>query len=224
MPPAKAHPYLVSFGKLGLIEQDALTGRYGLGPFALQMGLAALHGVDPLRVALTEIAHSPTRSSSTSPSRSGATMGRPSCGSRMQQAHPCKHASRYRHDPAHGLRHRPPLRRLPAGPHHPPDHRGGLSRLVLTDQPAPRASRKLADEMLAEVRRHGLARALGNPIPGINAFSAPVFDSGGNIALCITAMGPAGTFETEWDSPTASKLLGCAQEISRRLGFAARQA
>ena len=78
--------------------------------------------------------------------------------------------------------------------------------------------------MLAEVRRHGLARALGNPIPGINAFSAPVFDSGGNIALCITAMGPAGTFETEWDSPTASKLLGCAQEISRRLGFAARQA
>ena len=32
MPVAKAHPYLVSFGKLGLVEQDALTGRYGLGP------------------------------------------------------------------------------------------------------------------------------------------------------------------------------------------------
>ena len=76
-----------------------------------------------------------------------------------------------------------------------------LSRLVLTDQPAPRASRKLADEMLAEVRRHGLARALGNPIPGINAFSAPVFDSGGNIALCITAMGPAAPSKPNGTAP-----------------------
>ena len=56
MPPAKAHPYLVSFGKLGLIEQDPLTGRYGLGPFSLQMGLTALHGLDPLRAATIEAA------------------------------------------------------------------------------------------------------------------------------------------------------------------------
>ena len=56
MPAAKAHPYLVSFGKLGLVEQDALTGRYGLGPFALQMGLTALHGLDPIKAALPEAA------------------------------------------------------------------------------------------------------------------------------------------------------------------------
>ena len=35
MPPAKAHAYLVSFCKLGLMEQDAVTGRYDLGPLAL---------------------------------------------------------------------------------------------------------------------------------------------------------------------------------------------
>ena len=29
MTPAKAHPYLVSFGKLGLITQEPGTGRYG---------------------------------------------------------------------------------------------------------------------------------------------------------------------------------------------------
>ncbi|HAY08713.1 MAG TPA: IclR family transcriptional regulator, partial [Thauera sp.] len=56
MPPAKAHPYLVSFGKLGLIEQNPLTGRYGLGPFALQVGLTALHGLDPLKAAIPEVA------------------------------------------------------------------------------------------------------------------------------------------------------------------------
>ena len=34
MAPAKAHPYLVSFGKLGLIAQDESSGRYGLGPLS----------------------------------------------------------------------------------------------------------------------------------------------------------------------------------------------
>src|SRR5574337_76204 len=56
LPAAKAHPYLVSFGKLGLIEQDPVSGRYGLGPFALEMGLTALHGLDPLKAAIAEAA------------------------------------------------------------------------------------------------------------------------------------------------------------------------
>jgi hypothetical protein len=42
MSAAKAHPYLVSFMQLGLIEQDRATGRYELGPLALQMGLASM--------------------------------------------------------------------------------------------------------------------------------------------------------------------------------------
>src|SRR5882672_2849934 len=42
MTPAKAHPYLVSFGKVGLIQQDASTGHYGLGPLALQVGHISL--------------------------------------------------------------------------------------------------------------------------------------------------------------------------------------
>ena len=56
MAPAKAHPYLVSFGKLGLIEQDPASGRYGLGPLALQLGLIALQQTDPVRIATPMIA------------------------------------------------------------------------------------------------------------------------------------------------------------------------
>ena len=52
MPAAKAHPYLVSFGSFGLIEQNPLTGRYELGPFALQMGLISLQRLDPVRIAI----------------------------------------------------------------------------------------------------------------------------------------------------------------------------
>ncbi|MBU3653907.1 MAG: helix-turn-helix domain-containing protein, partial [Limnohabitans sp.] len=50
MTPARAHPYLVSFGKLGLIEQDPGSGHYGLGALARQLGLISLQQVDPVRL------------------------------------------------------------------------------------------------------------------------------------------------------------------------------
>ena len=50
LPPSRAHPYLVSFGRLRLIEQDG-AGKYALGPAALQVGLACLLQLDPVRVA-----------------------------------------------------------------------------------------------------------------------------------------------------------------------------
>ena len=55
MSSAKAHPYLVSYGKLRLIEQDPITGHYGLGPFALQLGLVSLQLLSPLRAAIPAV-------------------------------------------------------------------------------------------------------------------------------------------------------------------------
>ena len=81
-----------------------------------------------------------------------------------------------------------------------------------------------AAEMLAEVRRNGLARAMGDPLPGVNAFAAPVFDHAGHVALVITAMGPAGTFDPRWGSPIAKALQACAADVSKRLGFGTVQA
>jgi len=51
--------------------------------------------------------------------------------------------------------------------------------------------------MLADIRARHLARAVGDPLPGINAFAAPVFDD------------------------IAKALLDCTDDISRRLGFSA---
>ena len=61
MPPAKAHPYLVSFMATGLVKQHPLTGHYELGPAALQMGLAALQQLDPLTEASQEAAQQNAR-------------------------------------------------------------------------------------------------------------------------------------------------------------------
>jgi len=58
MSPAKAHRYLVSFLRLGVVAQDPLSGRYELGGFALQLGLARLARVDGVklaRIALAEL-------------------------------------------------------------------------------------------------------------------------------------------------------------------------
>jgi DNA-binding IclR family transcriptional regulator len=54
MPAAKAHPYLVSFGRLGLVAQQP-DGRYGLGAMALQLGLIGLQQHEPVRLASQEL-------------------------------------------------------------------------------------------------------------------------------------------------------------------------
>ena len=46
MTAGKAHPYLVSFIKVGFVSQDT-AGRYELGPLALQLGMAKLRRLDP---------------------------------------------------------------------------------------------------------------------------------------------------------------------------------
>lgn len=225
MPPAKAHPYLVSFGKLGLIEQNPVTGRYGLGAFALQMGLSALNGLEPLQAATIEAArladeielnvaiavwgnHGPTIVRIEESSKQIHINMRPgtvmtplllSATGRIFAALLPERITR------------PFLERE-------------LAQFSASPQAALRLSRRHVDEIVAEVRQHGMARAVGNPIPGINAFSAPVFDSSGNLALAITAMGPADTFDPDWTGPTAQKVRACAGAISERLGNASGHA
>ncbi len=71
---------------------------------------------------------------------------------------------------------------------------------------------------LAEIRKHGLSRALGNPIPGIDALCAPVFDSAGHLVLGILVMRPVATFDSNFDGTVAVPLRRCAAEVSRRIG------
>src|SRR3954451_5252312 len=50
MTAGKAHPYMVSFLKVGFVTQTA-GGHYELGPLALQLGLTRLQRMDPVREA-----------------------------------------------------------------------------------------------------------------------------------------------------------------------------
>ncbi len=56
MTPAKAHPYLVSFSRLGLVERNDIAGRYEVGALALELGLVSLRHLSAVRVAEPKIA------------------------------------------------------------------------------------------------------------------------------------------------------------------------
>lgn len=80
-------------------------------------------------------------------------------------------------------------------------------------------TRAQLDALTADFRQHGMSRAVGSVIPGINAFAAPVFNHEGKMALAITVLGPAGLFPPNWNGPMPKAIRAAAQTASRQLGW-----
>jgi DNA-binding IclR family transcriptional regulator len=55
MPASKVHRYIVSLVRCGLVEQDPMSSRYNLGPFALNLGLIAVDRLDRVKLGLAAI-------------------------------------------------------------------------------------------------------------------------------------------------------------------------
>jgi DNA-binding IclR family transcriptional regulator len=81
------------------------------------------------------------------------------------------------------------------------------------------ASRGELDSLVAEARQHGMSRAVGSVLPGVNAFCAPVFDHEGKMVLAITGLGPAGLFPSHWNGAIPRAISDSASRISRALGW-----
>jgi DNA-binding IclR family transcriptional regulator len=216
----KAHPYLVSFLKVGFVVQDS-AGRYELGPLALQLGLAKLQRLDPIKEAspLIELLAADTEQSI-----AVAVWGNfgPTVVRLEEPTHPM-HVN-LRTGTVMSLAYTATGRLFAA--YMPPKV---VEKMLVEDMARmdgrgrgqPEMSQAQMEKLLVETRKHGVSRTLGQPIPGIDAFCAPVFDSTNNIVLGITAMGPEATFDSAWDGKVAAPLKACAMEISRRLGFVA---
>jgi DNA-binding IclR family transcriptional regulator len=205
MSSAKAHPYLVSYGKLGLIEQDPITAHYGLGPFALQLGLVSLQLLSPVRIAIPAIT---ALGEAVDHTVALAVLG--SHGPTIvyihesRRPHSREHARGHRHvHGQHGDRTR--FLGVPAGQDCAAPHRARIEGPGGDGAGIRAAAQSELDALLAEVRERGMARAVGQPIPGINALSAPVFDQTRGIVLAVTALGPAGSFDPAWNGPIADE-------------------
>jgi DNA-binding IclR family transcriptional regulator len=220
MVPAKAHPYLVSFGKLGLIEQDPVTGRYELGRLALELGLVSLQRLDPVRLATPEISALAARVAQSGALAVWGTHG-PTIVRFEESTRPI-HVN-LRTGTVMSLVNSATGQIFAA--FLPPKMTESLIKLELqrtdAEEGVKRPTWKQIEATLSEVRTRGLARAVGNPIPGVNAFSAPVFDHTRNVVLAMTLLGPQNTFDADWRGPIARALLEASAAVSSRLGYQA---
>jgi DNA-binding IclR family transcriptional regulator len=218
MPPAKAHRYLVSFIRSGLIAQDPATGRYDLGPFALELGLSSLARLDLVRLAdpilerlcdsIDETvalavwgSHGPTvirflepASTITVTLRAGAVLSITKSATGRAFAAFCRTAA---------------VRKM-------------LDleiKAIATEKGS--SSAKIQEEIepiINEIRNHGVARATGSMTPGINGFSAPIYDFTGNMVAALTTLGSVGHFDEAWSGTLADKVRSAAAELSQLLG------
>ena len=224
MPAAKAHRYLVSFMRMGLVEQDANTGRYDLGEFALELGLASLARLDPVRLAgpvLDDLCE-----------QIGATVALAMWGNHgatcvrwVEAGEPVTVTLRT------GVVL--PLTASATGLAFAAFYRSPYLRKILEAEvqataegrnTLPAAEHLALSEHVEEIRRHGIARASGSFTPGMNGFSAPVFDHTGRMLAAITSLGIIGNFDLDWDSPMALATRDAAATLSRRLGHGAAPA
>lgn len=217
MTAGKAHPYMVSFLKVGFVTQTE-AGHYELGPLALQLGLTRLQRMDPVKEASQLIEALANDSGQSIAVAVWGNLG-PTIV-RLEEPIEPLHVN-LRTGTVMSLTNTATGRLFAA--YMPPK----MVERILNDELQRLGTRKDAkgapeheelDAALAETRRHGLSRSLGQPIPGIDALCAPVFDSAGHLVLGILAMGPSASFDSSWDGSVATPLRQCALEVSQRIG------
>ena len=217
MTAGKAHPYMVSFLKVGFVRQSE-GGRYELGPLALQLGLAALQRMDPVKEAsnlMEELARETNQSVAIAVwGNLGPTIVR------LEEPIEPLHVN-LRTGTVMSLVNTATGRLFAAYMPEKIVERllvDELSRFGHGKHSGAAMSRKALDTLLAETRKQGLSRTRGQPIPGIDALCAPVFDADGHIVLGILVMGPTATFDSNWDGKVATALKRCSAEVSKRIG------
>ena len=219
LPASRAHPYLVSWSKLRLVEQNAASGHYALGPAALRVGLSCLHQWDPLKAA-APVAEA--LAAATGHAVALAVWGNfgPTIVRMIDARQPLHVAMRagtvmsiLGTATGRAFAAVMPAQRLEEA------MGGPLGELRGSAQPLLKGQDKALREVAAEVRAHGVARAVGRPIPGVNAFSAPAFGPDGEPVLVVTVLDHQDRLGDDWGCASALAVREAAAEISTRLGW-----
>jgi DNA-binding IclR family transcriptional regulator len=218
MAPAKAHKYLASFIRAGLVTQSESGGRYDLGPFALELGLAAMRRIDVMDVAQAALDdlrdllgttvsmavwanHGPTIV------RWAETPHIMSLTIRIGTVMPLLTSSMGRIFAAYlDRRLTQEIMQAEIGEANGSAARAGLCSLAEIEP------------MLAEFRARGMSVAENLVDPGRAALGAPVFDHNNRIVAAISVIGVQGRLDVAWDGKPARELAETASKLSRRLG------
>lgn len=215
MPPAKAHRYLVSLARMGLIEQRPESSLYDLGPFALELGLSAVARLDAVNVAapvLRELCEQTDQTAALAVwANHGATIVR-WLGADSPVAASLRVGSVM------------PLTRSATG--------GAFLAFLPQQITARRVRRELAENarnglspttaeevstVIEQTRRQGFAHT-SEFIPGISGLAVPVFDHAGAMVLALVTLGYSRLFDAGL-ARIARVVCGKAAGVSQRLGF-----
>ncbi|WP_374641141.1 IclR family transcriptional regulator [Hydrogenophaga sp.] len=231
MSAAKAHRYLVSFQRMGLIVQDPLSNRYDLGPAALRLGLATLSRIDAVKMAreripalLQETGHTlaiavwgnqgPTMVHwAEAPQAVPVTLRLGDVMPLLTSATGRCFAAFMPHEGQDGQRIPPMIR----------EELARLNRLPSTGLPMEDVPLTPAqvDAMLEDTRRHGMGRVVHSMVAGVGGFCAPVFDAQGRLTLGLVVLGSLASLDTRWEGQPAQALRRCADQISADIGHRA---
>lgn len=221
---ANVHYYLVSFQAVGVIRQEADTGYYGLGPYALKLGMAALEQFDVFTAARPVMADLAATVGHTvflgvwgnrGPTivyRIEGGASRPILELRVGSVLPLLNSALGRNFLAH-------LPRTITGELLKQELKINLSDQTLPSHSDLPKSASDIENMLAMVKKNGLSRCRDALLPHFTSLSAPVFDHLGEMIAAITLMGPMGLLDDDLNGTTARTLKERALQISNDAGW-----
>jgi DNA-binding IclR family transcriptional regulator len=235
MPAAKAHRYLVSLIRVGLVYQDAATGLYDLGPMALELGLVSLGRLDAVKLADETMAALRDATSETVALATWGNFG-PTYIRLLQSRRPVTINLQ--------IGSVMPMTYTASGlcfaAFLPATETDAMLRSELAQNRSEKLdapqTRKELDPLLEETRRHAMARIIGHLDPtsvrspgstraaerllaGFNAFSAPVYDHDGRMRFALTVVGSSAHIDESWEGNIARATRAHAEQLSRRLGY-----
>lgn len=228
MSAAKAHRYLVSFQRMGLVMQDPVSTRYDLGPASLRLGLASLSRLDAVKLArdrisalLAETGHTlaiavwgnqgPTMVHwAEAPQTVPVTLRLGDVMPLLTSATGRCFAAFMGQEGRDAQRIAPMIR----------EELARVKKLPRNGLPLEDVPQTLQDVqvMLDETRTQGLGRVVHSLLPGVGGFCAPVFDAQGRLALGMVVLGSVATLDTDWNGAPAQALRRCARQLSADLG------
>lgn len=220
MPASKAHRYLVSLIRAGMVEQDRQTSLYDLGPLALHVGLAAIDRLDRIQLGLNAISELRDRVNETTAlsvwSENGPIIVRDERPRRAITVNVVTGTALDVLSSASGQIF---------GAYLPAETTRHLIEAELADGRAPVATRSWPriEAMFDAIRASGISSVSGyHLVPGVEAIGAPVFNAAGAITLTMLVVGIQGMFDMSADGPVVRELKQAANLLSERLGSSRR--
>jgi DNA-binding IclR family transcriptional regulator len=210
MPTSSAHLYLVSYCRLGLAVQDPITLRYGLGPYAVQLGLAGLRHLEVTEVARIHLEELQTKIPLAVYLSIWGNMG-PTIILKLDGSLQSPLSVR--------VGYVSPLLSSATGAVYLTYMPGHEIERVLKRELSERGQPNIdMEEIRRQVRNTGVGVSVGQMNEGYAAVSAPVLNHDNRLAGSITALGPHSLADRSPQGSLASLLKATAAEITSALG------